>query len=387
MTDKKTPIKIAYIGGGSQSWAYILFKDLALCPYLKGEIDLYDSDFPLARINAEKAKIIFNHKQAKTQFKVQAVRKIETALKGADFVVISILPGPIEMMVNDIDIPKKYGIFQTVGDTTGPGGIMRALRSIPIYAGFAHKIMKYCANAWVINYTNPMTICTSTLYATEPDIKAFGCCHEVFGTQHHLAELASRYYKVPMPDRSEIKLDVIGVNHFTFATEATWNGINLFPMIKKHIHQKGFFSDKTKNALERKKNEKWFKSDSIIAFDFFARFGALGAAGDRHLAEFVPWYLKSEKEIHRWGVILTPSSYRIKSYCGPRTLKKKQDAIKNYKVDKLRHSSEEGTEQIMALLGIKNLDTNVNLSNQGQIPDLPFGAVVETNAQFSTRTA
>ena len=379
MNNKKHKIKIAYIGGGSQNWAINLFKDLALCPYLKGEILLYDIDYPLAQRNVEKAGIIFHHSQSKTKFQVRAVKKLEDALKNANYVVISIFPGPIEMMASDLDIPKKYGIFQSVGDTTGPGGIMRALRSVPIYVDFAHKIVKYCPDSWVINYTNPMTLCTSTLYAAEPDIKAFGCCHEVFGTQYKLAKLVNKYLNVPQPDRKEIHLDIAGVNHFTFATEAKWNGIDLFPIIKKHISQKKFFSNRTSAALKRKKNGEWFTSDGLIAYDFFTRFGVLGAAGDRHLAEFVPWYLKSEKEIHRWGVVLTPSSYRIKSYYSARS---KKNLLKTFKINELKHTSEEGVNQIMALLGIKNLDTNVNIPNKGQLADLPLGAVLETNAQF-----
>jgi alpha-galactosidase/6-phospho-beta-glucosidase family protein len=106
----------------------------------------------------------------------------------------------------------------------------------------------------------------------------------------------------------------------------------------------------------------------------------LGAAGDRHLAEFVPWYLRSEEELHRWGAVLTPSSYRLDTR--PIIPSKKRLSPEDLKVGKLERSDEEGTQQILALLGLGDLDTNVNLPNQGQIADLPLGAVVETNAQF-----
>jgi alpha-galactosidase len=231
----------------------------------------------------------------------------------------------------------------------------------------------------VINYTNPMTLCTSAFYAAEPEIKAFGCCHEVFGTQWRLASLVRDYLDAPMPRRQEIVTDIAGVNHFTFATAARWEGIDLFPVVEQHISQEGFWEDRTEWALESKAIGRWFHSPGLIAFDFFRRFGALGAAGDRHLAEFVPWYLISEENLHRYGVILTPSSYRMGTWQPSVERPARPDRPNG---DRLRPTGEEGVAQIMALLGIEPLDTNVNLPNRGQVPGLPLGAIVETNAQF-----
>ena len=90
---------------------------------------------------------------------------------------------------SDVHTPEKYGIYQSVGDTSGPGGIIRALRTLPMIEHIAKSIEKYCPNAWVINYTNPMTVIVRTLYKVFPAIKAFGCCHEVFGTQMFLAKI------------------------------------------------------------------------------------------------------------------------------------------------------------------------------------------------------
>lgn len=375
---ENNPIKIAYIGGGSRYWAMNVMTDLALCEHLSGEIALYDVDYEAAHRNVDCAAEIFGHPDARTTFRVNACRTSKEALQGADFVFMSILPGPMQMFANDIDIPARYGVLHTVGDTTGPAGISRALRTVPTYVDYAHQIMQHCPNAWVINYTNPMTLCTAALYAAEPRIKAFGCCHEVFGTQEGLAMLVQASLDVPKPERQEIKTDVAGVNHFTFIPHATWNGIDLYPLIEKHIAQEGFWADLTEWALERKRLGHWFFSQARVAFDFFRRFGVLGAAGDRHLVEFVPWYLISEENIHRYGVILTPSSFRLGTWSPP------QNAPGWGRPDDghLHQSGEEGTEQLLALLGIQPLDTNVNLPNRGQLPDLPLGAVVETNAQF-----
>ena len=110
----------------------------------------------------------------------------------------------------------------------------------------------------------------------------------------------------------------------------------------------------------------------------------MGAAGDRHLAEFVPWYLVSEENLHRYGVMLTPSSYRLGTWQPPQdaTTPRKEKTAAQKDGSGLRKSDEEGVEQMLALLGIEPLDSNVNLPNRGQMPDLPLGAMVETNAQF-----
>ncbi len=381
MSDDVTPIeiKIAYIGGGSRYWARMVMTDLALCHHLTGEIALYDIDYEAALRNIARAKEIYGHPDACTTFAVNAYKTSKEALVDADFVFLSILPGPMGMFANDIDIPAKYGILQTVGDTTGPGGISRALRTVPIYVDYAHQIMELCPDAWVINYTNPMTLCTAALYAAEPEIKAFGCCHEVFGTQEMLAGLVNRYLDVPRPARQDIKTDIAGVNHFTFATRATWSGLDLFPLLEEHMEQEGFWVDRTAWSLMAKQRGLWFSSQKLVAFDFLRRFGALGAAGDRHLVEFVPWYLISEENLHRYGVILTPSSFRLGTWQPPQDA---PGALASQESSGLVHSGEEGVTQMLALLGVQPLDTNVNLPNMGQLPNLPRGAVVETNAQF-----
>jgi alpha-galactosidase len=379
-----TEIKIAYIGGGSRNWARTVMTDLALCPHLKGEIALYDTHHAAAVANVERAAQIFGHRDARTRFRVTATKRLAEALRGADFVFMSILPGPMQMFANDLDIPARYGILQTVGDTTGPGGISRAMRTVPIYAEYGHQIMRHCPKAWVINYTNPMTLCTAALYAAEPDIQAFGCCHEVFGTQSGLAERVEKYLGVARPDRREIRTDVAGVNHFTFVTAAQWQGHDLFPLVRRHMAEKDFWDDRTEWSRQQAAEGQWFNSAGLVAHDFFRRFGALGAAGDRHLAEFVPWYALSEENLHRYGVVLTPSSWRMGTWQPEKApAKPAPKARKSAKAaPDLAYSGEEGVDQLLALVGVKPLDTNVNLPNRGQMPGLPWGAVVETNAQF-----
>ena len=379
---KVEQIKIAYIGGGSRGWAWGLMSDLASCNDISGDVFLYDIDFEAATHNeiignkfntAEGTKSVWNYK---------AVKTIEEALHGADFVIISILPGTFDEMESDVHAPENYGIYQSVGDTSGPGGILRAMRTVPMFEYFAEKIREVCPDAWVINYTNPMTLCVRTLYRVFPEIKAFGCCHEVFGTQKFLAHMVKETFGVTEVDRHEIKVNPLAVNHFTWLTSATWHGIDLFPYYKEFCEKhKDGYRPEGKGVDDNWMNN-FFESAEKVKMDLFRRFGYIAAAGDRHLAEFCEgkWYLESPERVKEMCFRLTPVSWR-KEDLQNRLNKSKRLRTGEEKVQ-LKGTGEEGVNQIRALLGLCDLITNVNLPNKGQIPNLPLGAVVETNATF-----
>ena len=233
-------VKIAYVGGGSRGWAWGLMSDLAKAEDMCGTVYLYDIDHDAAKKNEVIGNRIKNVDGCRSPWSYKAVETIDEALAGADFVVISILPGTFDEMESDVHTPEKYGIYQSVGDTSGPGGIIRALRTIPMLEVIAKAVERNCPRAWVINYTNPMTVCMQGLYKAFPKIKAFGCC-EVFGTQKFLAEAAAEMLGIEKPDRSEIKINVLGVNHFTWITKANYMGRDLYPVYKEYCekHQDG----------------------------------------------------------------------------------------------------------------------------------------------------
>ncbi|MBN1648807.1 MAG: alpha-galactosidase [Spirochaetales bacterium] len=370
-------INICIIGGASRLWAITLFKDLAAAENVSGTVRLYDIDHEGALRNKGFADRIFGHASAKSSLEVIYCSTVAAALEDADFVIITIEPGPIELRFADLVLPEKFGILQTVGDTTGPGGLIRAQRSIPIMRHYARQIMKYCPDAWVINYSNPMTICTQTLYREEKNIKAIGCCHEVFGTQHYLAKKSAEWFTCEKPERSEITLGICGLNHFTLATSAHWKKHDLYKNLTETIARRETANDLSAAAKKRLKEEKWFEHDHRIAFNLLEHFGAFGAAGDRHLAEFVPWYLTDRKTLHRYGVICTPYKWRVRN--------DREKKSRNFSEQDLvpEKSDEEGVEIMKALHGEQELRTNVNYPNSGQIPWLPKGHIVETNALFS----
>ena len=279
-------IKIAYIGGGSRGWAWGLMADLALADDSCGDVALYDIDIDAAKNNAVIGNQIKGREEAKSEWNYTAYEKIGDALTGADFVIISILPGTFDEMEIDVHTPEKYGIYQSVGDTSGPGGIIRALRTIPMFEEIALAVKEYCPQAWVINYTNPMTVCVSALYKAFPEIKAFGCCHEVFGTQKVLASMLEEMKGIKDVPRNEIKVNVIGINHFTWLTSAQYKDIDLVPLYKEYCEKYAETGIPCKDVDDKHWMNSVFKNNHRVKMDLFLRYGLIAAAGDRHLAEF-----------------------------------------------------------------------------------------------------
>jgi len=379
-SEQQKQINIAYIGGGSRGWAWRLMTDLALEKDLSGTVRLYDIDFEAAKTNEVIGNKLSSKPEVVGKWKYVAVESLDEALYGADFIIISILPGTFEEMYSDVHAPEKYGIYQSVGDTTGPGGLIRGLRTVPMYVEFAEAIKRNCPDAWVINYTNPMAICLKALYEVFPKIKAFGCCHEVFGTQKLLTEVVKEFLGEEREiSRREIKVNVLGINHFTWFDKASYKTHDLFPLYKEFVHkyyEEGF--EKTKGLWEKD----YFASANRVKFDLFKRFGLIAAAGDRHLAEFVPYiYLRDKETVYKWKFNLTSVEWRIKHR--EELIKLSKEYASDQKEVPLNPSGEEGVMQMKAILGLDTLVTNVNLPNMGQIPNLPIGAIVETNAVFT----
>lgn len=382
--NKAENVKVAYIGGGSRGWAWGLMSDLAQAKDISGSVYLYDIDREAAGHNEIIGNSIKDAEGCRSVWRYKACDTIEEALGGADFVVISILPGTFDEMQSDVHTPEKYGIYQSVGDTSGPGGIVRALRTVPMYEVIARAIRDNCPKAWVINYTNPMTVCVNTLYRVFPEIKAFGCCHEVFGTQKLLAEAVAELRGVEKPERAEIDVNVVGVNHFTWLTKAQYKNIDLFPMYRELVdkyYESGYVNGGDKNWMNNS-----FECAQRVKFDLFKRFGYIAAAGDRHLAEFCPgkWYLADPECVREWKFGLTTVDWRKKDL--KQRLEKSARLVSGEEKFRMNDTGEDGVKQIRALLGLGNLVTNVNLPNRGQIPNLPLGAVVETNARFAANT-
>lgn len=378
--DKVRDIRIAYIGGGSRGWAWTFMTDLALDDQLSGEVRLYDID-PAA---AEANKVIGNHlmsrEDAKGEWTFEVYPTLESVLEGCDFVVISILPGTFDEMQSDVHLPERVGCWQSVGDTAGPGGIVRALRTIPMFVEIAQAIRRYAPDAWVINYTNPMSLCVKTLYYVYPQIKAFGCCHEVFGTQKTLKGIYEKTTGDTVQDWHDIMVNVVGINHFTWFTSASYKGTDLFPIYEDYIakHFEEGFEVNDGNWMNSS-----FNCAHRVKMDLFRRYGWIAAAGDRHLAEFMPGdeYLKDPETVQSWKFGLTTVDWRKNDL--KERLARSARLVSGEEEIKLESTGEEGILLIKALCGLSRFVSNVNIPNTAlQIGNLPADAVVETNAVF-----
>jgi alpha-galactosidase len=372
-------LKIAYLGGGSREWARKLMMDLALYQELTGEVALYDIDVEAAHLNEQLGNWLQEQPGVVSRWRYRVASSLAEALSGADFVIISIQPGSLEVMAEEIAIAEQYGLYFPVGDTAGAPGLVRGLRSTLIFAGFAEAIAEDCPQAWVVNYTNPMTICTRTLTRVAPGLKVFGCCHEVFSTQRMLARIVGQYLDVEKPPRNEVQVNLLGINHFTWVDKASWQGHDLLELLRQHIAQPGVLRAYTQAEVENWKD--WFHCEDQVKFTLFQRFGILAAAGDRHLVEFLPGFILSLETLFKWGIIRTPVSWRIERWRS--TPQQTRDLMAGRLPLDLKVSGEEGIGIIKALVGLGDLVTNVNLENRGQITNLPLNCVVETNAHFS----
>ena len=372
-------LTVAYIGGGSRGWAWGFMTDLALDGEICGTLRLYDIDREAAERNRTIGEKISAHPDAVSRWEYEVSDTLQAALTGADFVVISILPGTFEEMRSDVHLPERVGVWQPVGDTVGPGGFMRAMRTIPMYVTIAEAIRDFAPDAWVINYTNPMSLCVSTLYEIFPAVKAFGCCHEVFGTQELLCAMLRTEEGMEGVRRQDLYTTVTGINHFTWITRASRGETDLMPLYARFAekyHETGYEESPDKNWMNSH-----FNCAHRVKMDLFRRYGAIAAAGDRHLAEFTaPWYTADPERVREWKFSLTSVDWRVEDL--QNRMRRSDNLISGKEEPVLKPSGEEGHLLLKALLGLGDVVSNVNVPNAGQIPNLPMGAVVETNALF-----
>ncbi len=275
-----TSPKITFIGAGSTVFARALLRDLMLFPELReSTIVLMDIDPTRLDDTRRVAERVIAAAHAATRLEATTDRR--RALDGADYVINMIQVGGYRpCTVTDFEIPKRYGLRQTIGDTLGIGGIMRGLRTIPVMLDIARDMEACCPDAWLLNYTNPMAIVTWAVYRATP-IRVVGLCHSVQGTINELA------WMLDIP-AEEITYHCAGINHMAFYLRLEYQGEDLYPRLRA-MAQEGTYP-----AHER------------------VRFAALQALGyfvtesSEHFSEYVPWFIKSWRPdlIERYNIPL-----------------------------------------------------------------------------------
>ena len=377
-------VKIAIIGGGSYGWTYTIVRDLVLRPELEGStIVLEDIDADTLKITGPLVRKVV--KASGRKFTIETTTSEAAALKGADYVILTISTGGFDTMEHDIAIPQKYGIYHAVGDTVGPAGISRGLRNIPVIVDIGKHMEKLCPNAVMLNYTNPMTSMSRAL-TRETSIPTIGLCHELFGGMRWLTNLFG------LKEWKDFDVVAAGVNHCIWILKLTIRetGEDAFELLRQYLKRpKAFLKKraglvKTRAAKKKLAFAETHQGSNLTKAALFEAYGALPAAGDRHVAEFFPFFLTEEADLgKKWGVKLTTVKERREKW-RPDALKRCKDLISGKVPLDMKQSGETIAFIINALSGGKPFTDVMNLPNEGQIANLPRGACVETMAVADT---
>ncbi len=268
--------KITFMGAGSAVFSRKVLSDCLCCDALKdSEFALYDIDPKrLGEVEAIIDATNAAHGNCATVRTYLGVENRKDALRGADFVINAIQVGGYDpCTITDFEIPKKYGLRQTIADTLGIGGIMRALRTIPVLEDFTRDMAEVCPNALLLNYTNPMAILSGYLQRYTP-IRSVGLCHSVQVCTEKLMTALG------MEDKLEGRKELIaGINHMGWLLEIKdKNGADLYPEIRRR-------------ALDKLENDRECKD--LVRYDYIRRFGYYCTESSEHNAEYNAFYLKA----------------------------------------------------------------------------------------------
>ena len=350
--------KFAFIGGGSFGFTRKLVKDILTFPAFQ------DAEIALMDIDAERLDYIRRAcdrivEKGKYAAKIIATMDRVEALKGADGVVCTILSGDVEVWKYDITIPKKYGIDINVGDTRGPSGIFRFLRTVPVMLDICADIEKYCPNAVFLNYTNPMAMLCRAMQEKFPNLKITGLCHSVQGTADMLAEWVGA-------DPKEVTYTCAGVNHQAFYLDLKWNGKDMYPMLREAM----------KNPEIYKKEQ--VRNNMFINLDYYV------TESSGHNSEYVAWYRKRADLIEKYCTHGTNWNPGIHSYILDEYTNRKDtwrdEIIKVLESDEidLTRGYEYAAYIFNAVFGDNTIfKFNGNVRNFSLIDNLPYGCCVE----------
>ncbi|WP_332633326.1 alpha-glucosidase/alpha-galactosidase [Halalkalibacter flavus] len=259
--------KITFIGAGSTIFAKNVLGDCMFVPALNGfEFALHDIDE--TRLKDSEQMLLNLTRKYNPSIKVKAYLDRKEALTGAKYVINAVQIGGYEpSTVIDFEIPKKYGLRQTIADTIGIGGLFRSLRTIPVLFDFAKDMEEVCPDAWFLNYTNPMSSLTGAMLR-HTNIKTIGLCHSVQVCTDHL-------FKSLDMDPTGVEERIAGINHMAWLLEVKKDGKDLYPEIKKRAKEK----QKTKH-------------DDMVRFELMDKFGYYVTESSEHNAEYHPYFIK-----------------------------------------------------------------------------------------------
>jgi alpha-galactosidase len=340
---------VVIIGAGSVEFTRELLGDILSFPEL-ASIRVVLHDINAERLETAEAIARATALAAGAQPEVVATLDRRRALDGADYVINVIQVGMHDATVRDFEIPARYGLNQTIGDTIGVGGIFRGLRTFPVLADIARDMQQVCPDAWLLNYTNPMAMNISFLHHVAPTLKVLGLCHSVYWTMVGLCELIGVPY-------DEVTYWSAGVNHQAWVLRWERGGQDLYPLLDQRIHDDP--------ELRRR-----------VRVDMYRRLGYYPTETSEHSSEYVPWYLRHPDEVERLriniGEYVSISERNLAEYDRVRTELATADTLavdttSTEYAPQVIHSLETGTSRVIS----------ANVVNAGLITNLPDGVAVE----------
>ncbi len=347
--------KITFLGAGSTVFAKSVLGDVMLTPALReSTIALYD--ISKKRLEESRGMLEAINRNAGGHARIEAYLGAEQrlqALKGARYVVNAVQVGGYEpCTVTDFEIPKQYGLRQTIGDTLGIGGIFRALRTIPVMVDFARDMEAVCPDAWLLNYSNPMAMLTGAMQRYT-GVKTVGLCHSVQTCVPHL------FRQLDMPYDDRVQWHIAGINHMGWLLSVSRDGQDLYPEVRRRAL-----------AVEG-------KHDDMVRFELMKRFGYYVTESSEHNAEYHPWFIK-----HRYPELIQELNIPLDEY-----LRRCVEQIRRWEEDKhqlvnnpsLEHTrSHEYASYIMEAMELNTpYKFGGNVMNTGLIDNLPRNACVE----------
>lgn len=347
--------KIAFMGAGSTVFAKNVLGDSMMTPALEDSvIALYDIDGKRLSQSHTMLHAINQNNGAKATLETYlGVENRKAALRGADYVVNAIQVGLYKpCTVTDFEVPKKYGLRQTIADTLGIGGIFRSLRTIPVMLDFARDMQEVCPDAWFLNYTNPMATLTGAMLRMT-GVKTVGLCHSVQVCASHLLEGLGMDYS------DQIQWKIAGINHMAWLLEITKDGTDLYPEIK------------------RRADARSEKHGDMVRYEIMKRFGYYVTESSEHNAEYMPYFIKDKypELIERFNIPLDEYPRR----CEEQIRRWKEGSRELTENPNLTHErSLEYASYIMeAMETNRPYKIGGNVLNTGLISNLPPAAVVE----------
>ena len=360
------PKKITFIGAGSFGFTRGLVRDLLTFPALADStICLMDVD--PERLEFARAAVCKIVAQGKYCAKVEAHLDRQAALDGADAVLCTIMTSPLSVWRNDIEIPKKYGVDINIGDTRGPSGIFRALRTIPAMLDICRDMERLCPDAYLLNYTNPMVLLCRAIQR-ESRVPAVGLCHSVQGT----AAMLAGWIGAPM---SEITYLCAGINHQAFYLTYEWNGQDAYPLLREAVAKPDIY------------NEEIVRNEMFLSLDYYV------TESSGHASEYNAWFRKRPDLIEKYclpGTGWNPGAYAYAVKGSERReaswQQETRDWLAREEAIDLKRGNEYAAPILNGLIGDGDLfEFNGNVANHGLIDNLPPDCCVEVPVVASKR--